>query len=226
MSSDLCLTFFFSTALCEFDCFLALVLLSTQCFVRRSQLYTNVLTHDPWYVWKPCASSWCFSVAVFPFQPSMLNDSFTKSMLFFSKKYNARDLQFQHCSFKVIWNWITNQKVYVSCLRTTTWSPSSTSDASKRPNDLEASFFLDFGWCIGESGAQSAILWNLFVFFLLFAKFGLKTKALLLEKMLMEIFYTGFHIHSKQFSLYPLVMWSSKTYILTILYNNDFSSDS
>lgn len=62
--------------------------------------------------------------------------------------------------------------------------------------------------------------------FLLFAKFGLKTKALLLEKMLMEIFYTGFHIHSKQFSLYPLVMWSSKTYILTILYNNVFSSDS
>lgn len=145
---------------------------------------------------------------------------------FFSKKYNARDLQFQHCSFKVIWNGTTNQKVYVSCLRTTTWSPSSTSDASKRPNDLEASFFLDFGWCIGESGAQSAILWNLFVFFLLFAKFGLKTNALLLEKMLMEMFYTGFHIYSKQFSLYPLVMWSSKTYILTILYNNVFSSDS
>ena len=43
-------------------------------------------------------------------------------------------------------------------------------------------------------------------FFLLFAKCGLKTNALLLENMLMEMFYTGFHIHSKQFSLYLLVM--------------------
>lgn len=63
-------------------------------------------------------------------------------------------------------------------------------------------------------------------FFLLFAKFGLKTNALLVENMVMEMFYTGFHIHSKQFSLYLLVMWSSKTYILIILYNNVFSSDS
>lgn len=63
-------------------------------------------------------------------------------------------------------------------------------------------------------------------FFLLFAKFGLKTNALLVENMVMEMFYTGFHIHSKQFSLYLSVMWSSKTYILIILYNNVFSSDS
>ena len=86
--------------------------------------------------------------------------------------------------------------------------------------------FWDCAWCIGESGAQSAILWNLLVVFLLFAKFGLKTNALLVENMVMEMFYTGFHIHSKQFSLYLLVMWSSKTYILIILYNNVFSSDS
>ena len=80
--------------------------------------------------------------------------------------------------------------------------------------------FFDFGWCIGESGAHSAILWKSFMFFLLFAKFGLKTNALLLEKMWMEMFYTWFYIYSKQFSLYHLVMWFCKTYILTILYNS------
>ena len=141
-------------------------------------------------------------------------------MLFFSKKYNARHLQFQHYSFKVIWNGTTNQKVYVSFLRTTTWCPSSTSDASKGPNDLEASFFLTLDDALVSQEHTVLFFENHLCFFLLFAKFGLKTNALLLEKMWMEMFYTWFYIYSKQFSLYHLVMWFCKTYILTILYNS------